>query len=117
MRSSSWPFAVRASCSRRSRTTRGFEVASEDYHDVIDAGIDICLVASPHGLHYEHTKAALEAGAHVLCEKPFTVEPAHGWELVELANTTGRHLAAELWLELQAGDARRKAADGAARDR
>ena len=43
--------------------------------DVIDAGMDICLVASPHGLHYEHAKAALDAGAHVLCEKPFTVEP------------------------------------------
>src|SRR5262249_49184008 len=70
----------------------GFRVASEDYHDVIDAGMDICLVASPHGLHYEHAKAALEAGAHVLCEKPFTVEPAHAWELVELAERTGRHL-------------------------
>ena len=29
----------------------GFQVASEDYRDVIDAGMDICLVASPHGLH------------------------------------------------------------------
>src|SRR5919198_1242365 len=36
----------------------GFQVASEDYRDVIDAGMDICLVASPHGLHYEHAKAA-----------------------------------------------------------
>jgi predicted dehydrogenase len=70
----------------------GFQMASEDYRDVIDAGMDICLVASPHGLHYEHAKAALEAGAHVLCEKPFTVEPAHAWELVELADRTGRHL-------------------------
>ena len=70
----------------------GFAVASEDYRDVIDAGVDICLVASPHGLHYEHTKAALEAGAHVLCEKPFTVEPAHAWELVELADRKGLHL-------------------------
>jgi predicted dehydrogenase len=70
----------------------GFAVASEDYHDVIDAGMDICLVASPHGLHYEHAKAALEAGAHVLCEKPFTVEPSHAWELVELAERNGRHL-------------------------
>jgi predicted dehydrogenase len=70
----------------------GFAIASEDYHDVIDAGIDICLVASPHGLHYEHTKAALESGAHVLCEKPFTVEPAHAWELVELADRKGLHL-------------------------
>jgi predicted dehydrogenase len=70
----------------------GFEVASERYEDVIDAGIDICLVASPHGLHYEHAKAALESGAHVLCEKPFTVEPQHAWELVELAEKQGLHL-------------------------
>jgi predicted dehydrogenase len=70
----------------------GFRVASEDYRDVIDAGIDICLVSSPHGLHYMHAKAALEAGAHVLCEKPFTLDPLEAWDLVETANRTGRHL-------------------------
>jgi predicted dehydrogenase len=70
----------------------GFQVASEDYQDVIDAGVDICLVASPHGNHYEHTKAALESGAHVLCEKPFTVEPQHAWELVDIAEKKGLHL-------------------------
>jgi predicted dehydrogenase len=71
---------------------RGFQVASEDYRDVIDAGMDICLVASPHALHYEHAKAALEAGAHVLCEKPFTVDPAHAWELDRIARERGLHL-------------------------
>jgi predicted dehydrogenase len=70
----------------------GFQMASEDYHDVIDVGMDICLVGSPHGLHHEHAKAALEAGAHVLCEKPFTVKPEDAWELVELADRNGRHL-------------------------
>jgi len=54
--------------------------------------MDICLVASPHGLHYEHAKAALEAGAHVLCEKPFTVEPGHAWDLVQTADRKGLHL-------------------------
>src|SRR5262249_14578906 len=70
-----------------------FEIAIEDYRDVIDAGMDICLVGSPHGLHYEHAKAALEAGAHVLCEKPFTVEAAHAWEFVEIAGRRNLHLA------------------------
>ena len=70
----------------------GFEIASEDYHDVIDAGIDICLVASPTGLHHEHAKAALEAGAHVLVEKPVTIEPALAWDLVETADRLERHL-------------------------
>jgi predicted dehydrogenase len=70
----------------------GFQVASENYQDVIDAGMDICLVASPHGMHYEHAKAALESGAHVLCEKPFTVDPKHAWELVEIADRKNLHL-------------------------
>ena len=70
----------------------GFAVASEDYRDVIDAGIDICVVSSPASLHYEHAKAALESGAHVLVEKPMTVAPAQAWELVELAERRGLHL-------------------------
>ncbi len=77
---------------RKIKDDWGFAVASEDYRDVIDAGMDICLVASPHGLHYEHAKAALEAGAHVLCEKPFTLEPAHAWELDRIAKEKGLHL-------------------------
>lgn len=70
----------------------GFEVASEDYRDVLAAGVDIVVVGSPVGLHHEHAKAALEAGAHVMCEKPFTIDPADAWELVELARANERHL-------------------------
>ena len=70
----------------------GFAVASEDYRDVIDAGIDIALVASPSGLHHEHTRAALEAGAHVLVEKPVTIDPADAWDLVDLARSRDQHL-------------------------
>ncbi len=64
----------------------GFAVASEDYRDVVRAGIDICVVASPSGMHYEHAKAALESGAHVLVEKPVTIDPAQAWELAEIAS-------------------------------
>lgn len=70
----------------------GFQMGSEDYRDVIDAGVDLVLVASPSGLHYEHAKAALEAGAHVLVEKPVTIDPAQAWELVEIAKANDRHL-------------------------
>jgi predicted dehydrogenase len=76
----------------RVRDEYGFEVASEDYRDVIEAGIDIALVASPSGLHHEHARAALEAGAHVLVEKPVTVDPGDAWDLVDLAAGRGRHL-------------------------
>jgi ABC-type amino acid transport substrate-binding protein len=40
----------------------GFKVASEDYREVLNAGIDVCVIGSPTGLHHEHAKAALEAG-------------------------------------------------------
>jgi predicted dehydrogenase len=70
----------------------GFQHASEDYRDVLDAGVDVCVVASPSGLHHEHAKAAMESGAHVMLEKPMTVEPGHAWDLVETAERTGRHV-------------------------
>lgn len=70
----------------------GFEHASEDYRDVLDAGIDICLIASPTGLHHEHAKAALESGAHVLVEKPMTIGPDDAWDLVHTAERLARHL-------------------------
>jgi predicted dehydrogenase len=74
------------------RDQYGFKVASEDYRDVIDAGVDIVVVASPTGLHHEHAKAALEAGAHVMCEKPVTIDPAQAWDLVETAKRLDREL-------------------------
>ena len=77
---------------RRVKAEFGFRHASEDYRDVLDAGVDVCLVASPTGLHHEHARAALEAGAHVLVEKPFTIAPADAWDLVETARHADRHL-------------------------
>lgn len=77
---------------KRIQETFGFARATTDYREVIDAGCDIVLVASPAASHYEHARAALEAGAHVLCEKPFTVDPAHAWELADVANRVGREL-------------------------
>jgi predicted dehydrogenase len=70
----------------------GFEVASEDYRDVLAAGVDLVVVASPSGLHHEHAKAALEAGAHVLVEKPVTIDPSEAWELVQIAEAQQRAL-------------------------
>jgi len=70
----------------------GFAFASEDFRAVLARKPDIVVVASPHHLHYEHTAAALEAGAHVLCEKPMTLDPAEAWDLVARAKRLDRHL-------------------------
>ncbi len=70
----------------------GFQVASEDYRDVLNQGIDLCVVSSPVGFHFEHAKAALESGAHVLIEKPVTIDPDEAWALVSLAEKLNRHV-------------------------
>ncbi len=69
-----------------------FKVASENYVDILNESIDLCIVASPVGFHYEHAKAALESGAHVLIEKPVTIKPKDAWDLVEIAKTVNRHV-------------------------
>lgn len=42
-------------------------------------------IASPNSFHYSQSKAMLEAGKHVICEKPITVEPEELEELQKLA--------------------------------
>lgn len=68
----------------------GFQVASEDYRDVLAAGIDVAIVASPSGFHAEHALAALESGAHVMCEKPVTIDPESAWMLAKRADELGK---------------------------
>ena len=54
-----------------------------------DKEVDLVYVASPHSHHYEHAKAALEHGKHVLCEKPMTVNEEQAKELFALAKERG----------------------------
>lgn len=73
-----------------------FQFASPDYQKVLDLEPDIVIVASPTAFHYEHARAALEAGAHVLIEKPFTISSADAWGLVELAERVDRQIVVSL---------------------
>src|SRR5216683_1664162 len=72
------------------KKTFGFQKATTNWEDVIGERCDILVVGSPVGYHHVQTKAALEAGAHVLCEKPFTINPADSWDLVEAVRRTGK---------------------------
>lgn len=70
----------------------GFQKATTEWQDVIEEKPDIVVVGTPPVYHFEQAKAALEAGAHVLCEKPFTIEPAEAWDLDRTAKRVGREL-------------------------
>ena len=50
-----------------------------------DPSIDMVYVASPNSIHYGQVKAALLAGKHVICEKPFTPTLAETDELIRIA--------------------------------
>ena len=52
--------------------------------------IDLVTVATPNATHFEITKAFLQAGFHVLCEKPMTITVEEGEEIVRLSRETGR---------------------------
>jgi scyllo-inositol 2-dehydrogenase (NADP+) len=57
-----------------------------------DPDIDLVLVNTPDHTHYEFAKAALEAGKHVVVEKPFIQEITRGEELIKLAAKKGKIL-------------------------
>jgi predicted dehydrogenase len=54
--------------------------------------LDGVVVATPHTSHHSVARAALDAGVHVLVEKPLTTTAADAWDLVERAERSGLHL-------------------------
>ena len=55
-----------------------------------DEAVDVVHVASPNDAHHPQTMAALEAGKHVVCEKPLSMTAAQSAELVSAARQSGR---------------------------
>ncbi|MEL7214423.1 MAG: Gfo/Idh/MocA family oxidoreductase [Pseudomonadota bacterium] len=51
--------------------------------------VDLVTVATPNSTHFEITKAFLEAGFNVLCEKPMTMTVEEGEEIVRTARASG----------------------------
>ncbi len=55
-----------------------------------DDRVDLVTVATPNSTHFEITKAFLEAGFNVLCEKPMTMTVEEGEEIVRVAKASGK---------------------------
>jgi predicted dehydrogenase len=58
-----------------------------------DDGIEAVAIVTPNHVHFPAAKAFLEAGIHVICDKPMTVTSAEAAQLVELAAQQARILA------------------------
>lgn len=76
--------------SREKAETLAGQYQIQDLYTSLDQALanpdtDTVYVATPNHLHYEMSKAALLAGKHVICEKPFTLKEAQAQELAQLA--------------------------------
>jgi predicted dehydrogenase len=68
----------------------GAAVVSNDYREVVARDdLDVIDVCTPSHVHFEHSMAALEAGKHVLCEKPVAFDFRDTLRAAELAKTKG----------------------------
>ncbi len=87
---------VVAVCSRRAERAataaamHGVPTFHTDYRELVrDPAVDAVVVASPPYLHHSMALAALEAGKHVLCEKPMARNLAEARDMVKLAARVG----------------------------
>ena len=58
-----------------------------------DEVVELVVVNTPNYTHYEYAKKALEAGKHVIIEKPFTVTVSEGEKLIQLAKKQNKKLS------------------------
>jgi predicted dehydrogenase len=78
---------------RRVQQHFGFAFATEDARELVRyPGLDGVVVTSPHTLHFEHARLALEHGLHVMCDKPMCTRGNDARTLVRLAADKGVHL-------------------------
>ncbi len=76
----------------------GLERAHASYEALVaDPNVDIVYVATPHPRHHADSALALNAGKHVLVEKPFTINAHEAQNLVELAADRGLVILEAMW--------------------
>ncbi|MCL8024132.1 Gfo/Idh/MocA family protein [Nocardioides bruguierae] len=68
------------------------------YADLVaDPEVEVVYVASPHSMHLEHVRMALEAGKHVLCEKPVALREGDAAAMVALAREKDLFFMEAMW--------------------
>lgn len=83
--------AVSSSDERKVKADWPTAAVVADHHQLFsDPSLDLIVIPTPNDTHYPLAKAALEAGKHVVVDKPFTVTLSQARELETLARRCGR---------------------------
>lgn len=78
--------------------TFGIATAHGSYEALVaDPNVDIIYIATPHPQHGTAAKLALNAGKHILVEKPFTLNAREAAEIVDLARVKGLVVLEAMW--------------------
>ena len=87
--------------SRAEQLAQKFEIPQvfTDYRAMIAEGnLDAIVIATPDDLHYEMTMAALDAGLHILCEKPLALNVEQARQMTARAEAAGvKHMVLFTW--------------------
>jgi predicted dehydrogenase len=76
----------------------GVTAAYGSYEELVaDPTVDVVYIATPHAFHLENARLCFEAGKHVLCEKPLTLDARDAAEMVRLAEEHDRFLMEAMW--------------------
>ena len=62
-----------------------------------DPDVEVIYIGTPHPFHYENTLLCLNAGKHVLVEKPFAMNARQTREMIDLAHQKGLFLMEAMW--------------------
>lgn len=92
------------------KTAKEFDIPhfTDDWRETVtNENVDLVCITTPPPLHCEQTLAALEAGKHVLCEKPMAMSVAESEKMTEKAKEKG--LLALIDFELRFQQGRQKA--------
>ena len=88
-----FPEAVYSRTEERARKFAERHGIGKSYWDLgdmlADPIVDTVYIASPNSLHFSYAKQALEAGKHVICEKPFVSTKKEAEQLFALAEKKG----------------------------
>ena len=89
-----WRVASRDESRRaRTRASTGSSAAHGSYEELLaDPDVDAVYISLPNSMHVDWSVRALEAGKHVLCEKPLTRHPDEVERAFDAADAAGRVL-------------------------